>query len=113
MLYGRFPLSTYPTLGVEKFGLLAKLEVENILACAIICHGAKEIAGFHLLSLMYNDRGEVAIDRDVASVAHEHILHATKGKDGRNLSIKDGTGTSTLATHVVDALAVEHHMAVA
>ena len=62
MLYGRFPLAAYPTFGVEKFGFLTKLEVENILTCAIISHGAKEVARLHLLSLVYDDGGEVAID---------------------------------------------------
>ena len=42
-------------------------------------------------------------------MAHKDILHITKLEDGRDLTIKDSTGTSTSLSQIVSALIIKDH----
>ena len=106
-------LPSYPSLGIEQGSLLAELEVEDVLTCAVVGHSAQKVASLHFLALVNDDGREVAIDRDVTAVTHEHVLHTAKGENSRNFAVEDGSCTRSRTTYIVCAFVVEHNVGVA
>ena len=74
---------------------MAQLEVEGTVAGSIASHGTEDLARAHLLTAAHRDTGEVAIDRDVGTVAHDDVAHTAHGEDGRDLAIEDAARLRT------------------
>lgn len=71
--------------------------------------GAEDLTCAHLLSTADADRSQIAVDRDIGSVAHHHHHATAIANDGADLTIVDTTCLRAGTTHDVDALVVERH----
>ena len=96
-------LSSQPSLRIEFCRLLAKLELEDVIRA----NTTQSLTGTYLLSLMYADRFQVAIYRDVGTMANQDIPHTTISEDGTHLTIVDAASHTTRLTLDIDTLVVE------
>jgi len=103
-------LLPYPRFGIELECFLAKLEVEGAVTAAVVGNCAEDVAALNLLSFGDNGAGEVAIDGNVAAVAHKDIAGASKLEDAGDDSVEDGTGTGSRTAYIVRALVVQLHI---
>ena len=100
-----YTLSSQPSLRIEFGSLLAKLELEDVIRA----YTTQSLTGTHLLTLMYADRFQVAIYRDVGTMANQDIPHTTISEDGTHLTIVDAASHTTRFALDVDTLIVERY----
>ena len=102
-------LASQPTLRIEFLRFVAQLEVQGAVARSIASHTAQRLSSAHALTLTHGHSREITVDRDVATMAHNHVGHASHGEDGSDLSIKHTARLSTSRSREVDTLIVKRH----
>jgi len=102
-------LASQPTLRIEFLRFVAQLEVQGAVARSIASHVADGLSSAHALTLPHGNSREITVDRDVATMAHNHVGHASHGEDSRDLPIKHTACLSTSRSREVDTLIVERH----
>ena len=95
-------LSSQPSLRVKLGSLFSKLELEDVVGA----NGTQSLTGTNLLPLMYADRFQVAIYRDVGTMANQDIPHTTVSEDGTHLTIVDAASHTTRPTLDIDTLVI-------
>ena len=96
-------LSSQPSLRIEFCRLLAKLELEDVIRS----YTTQSLTGTNLLTLMYADRFQVAIYRDVGTMTNQDIPHTTVSEDGTHLTIVDAASHTPRLTLDINTLVIE------
>ena len=97
-------LASQPTLRIEFLRFVAQLEVQGAVARSIASHTAQRLSSRYVLTLPHGNSREITVDRDVATMAHNHVGHASHGEDSRDLPIKHTACLSTSRSREVDTL---------
>ena len=98
--------SPKPSLGVKLGRTAPQLELEDVF-CAERADG---LAGVYLLSAAYADGTEVAIDGDVASVAHHYDDASVEVEHGAYLAVEHRAHRRARLPLDVDALVIEPYV---
>ena len=102
-------LASQPTLRIELLRFVTQLEVQGAVARCIASHTTQRLSSSNVLTLPHGNSREITIDRDVATMAHNHVGHASHGEDGSDLTIKYTACLSTSRSSEVDTLIVKRH----
>lgn len=98
-------LPRQPYLGVELGTLPSELELQDV----VTPHRAQRLSCGDLLAFGNADGGQVAIDGDVASVAHKDAPVTAGIEHCRHFSVVYGAGRRALSAEDVDAFVVKHY----
>ena len=65
-----------------------------------------KVPGLELLPLLNDNRREIAVDGNVASMSHKHILGTGEVEYSRHYTVIDATGTGTSLSYIIDFLII-------
>ena len=100
-------LFPYPSFGIKLGSFLAQLELQGAVAAAVVGNRSEDVSRLHLLPLLDNCAGEIAIDGDITAVTHKDMTGTCKLENAGHDTIEDSTSTGSRTTDVVRAFVVE------
>lgn len=78
----------YPEFRIQFHRFLAELEVQNGFSFSIGMHFAQHIASTYQTPFLHTHRRQIAIHRNITSMAYQHIGQSIVLENSRHLTIK-------------------------